>query len=333
MRHIIVGGSGFTGTHLSRALIACGEQPIIADIVEPPPTPGATQFIKCDVCNREDIDRLNLTDGDVIYHLAARQFHLEVPHRGRAEWFNELNADGTRCLLGAMADGSAKRMIFFSTDMTYGIPDRTPIVESHAQRPIGPYGKSKLAAEQLIEQARADFGLRATIFRPRLIAGAGRLGVLSKLFRLIELGLPVPMIGSGRNRYQMVAVEDCVTAALAAVNLDCPPGPFNLGSENPPTVRELLEAVIARVGSRSVVVPTPASIMQPLLSFLDHLGITLLYPEQFAIANLDYVLDTASVSNVLGWRAQKNDIEILQEAYLGFQGRHKSPNVSAAITH
>jgi dTDP-glucose 4,6-dehydratase len=131
------------------------------------------------------------------------------------------------------------------------------------------------------------------------------------------------MIGSGKNRYQMVSVEDCVTAALKAVNLGCPPGQFNLGSSNPPTVRELLERVIGQVGSRSIVVPTPASILQPMLSALDYLGITLLYPEQFAIANLDYVLNTTNASSTLGWKAQKGDVEILYEAYLGFLDRFK----------
>lgn len=320
MRHVITGGSGFTGTYLARALIARGERPIIADIVEPASLEGTAEFIPCDVRQPEDLKKLNLGKDDVVYHLAARQFHLKVPHRGRDDWFADLNTRGTRCLLEAMRAGFAKRMIFFSTDMTYGVPDQTPISESHAQRPIGPYGKSKLAAEQLINQAHLDFGLHATIFRPRLISGTGRLGVLSKLFRLIKLGLPVPMIGSGKNRYQMVSVEDCVTAALKAVSLGCPPGPFNLGSSNPPTVRELLERVITRVGSRSIVIPTPALVMQPLLSVLDQLGLTLLYPEQFVIANLDYVLDTGNARKVLAWTAEKGDIEILYEAYLGFLG-------------
>ncbi|OWK24487.1 hypothetical protein AJ87_21295 [Rhizobium yanglingense] len=85
------------------------------------------------------------------------------------------------------------------------------------QRPIGPYGRSKVGAERLLMQACREFGLHATIFRPRLIAGAGRLGILTKLFRLIRAGLPIPLIGAGKNRYQMIAVEDCVAAALAAV--------------------------------------------------------------------------------------------------------------------
>jgi nucleoside-diphosphate-sugar epimerase len=64
-----------------------------------------------------------------------------------------------------------------------------------------------MRAEALIRAASAE-GIDATIFRPRLITGPGRLGILERLFRLIRAGLPVPLIGGGNNRYQMVSVQD-----------------------------------------------------------------------------------------------------------------------------
>jgi hypothetical protein len=102
------------------------------------------------------------------------------------------------------------------------------------RQPLLDVGQSKVGAEQLIDKARAN-GLRATVFRPRLITGAGRFGILMKLFRLMRLGLPVPLIGDGRNRYQMVSVGDCVAAALLAVERGLPAGPFHLRSDDPPT--------------------------------------------------------------------------------------------------
>ena len=95
------------------------------------------------------------------------------------------------------------------------------------------------------------------------------------------------MIGNGRNRYQMVGVEDCARAALLAVDAGFPPGPFNLGSRNPPSTRELLRALIKHAGSRSVLLPVPASLLKPVLSGFDAIGLPLLYPEQFEIANID----------------------------------------------
>ena len=58
--------------------------------------------------------------------------------------------------------------------------------------------------------------MNISLFRPRLIIGPGRLGILEKLFKLIDWNLPVPMIGSGRNPYQFISVFDCAEAARLA---------------------------------------------------------------------------------------------------------------------
>ena len=318
MRHVITGGSGFTGSYMASALLKRGERVVVFDLDEPPSELGSVDYVRGDIRRDVDLKQLNLGKDDLIYHLAARQFHGWVPRRNRDEWFADVNEGGTACLLRAMSTASARRLIFFSTDMTYGRPSYTPVAPTHEQRPIGPYGRSKVGAERLLTRASIEFGLNATIFRPRLIAGAGRLGILSKLFRLIKNGLPIPLIGAGRNRYQMIAVEDCVSAALRAAETDCPPGPFNLGSNDPPAVRELLRELVRRAGSRSFLIPTPAMPLQATLSLFDQIGLTLLYPEQFAVANFDYVLDTRTTEAALGWQPTKNDTDIIFAAYGAF---------------
>ncbi|MFB9261665.1 NAD-dependent epimerase/dehydratase family protein [Bradyrhizobium erythrophlei] len=318
MRHVITGGAGFTGTYMVSALARRGEKIIVFDVEEPLATKNSIDFVRGDVRQHRDLRKLHLGRDDVVYHLAARQFHRGVPHRNRDEWFADVNVNGTRCLLEAISAGSTQRLVFFSTDMTYGKPDHTPVNTTDMQLPIGPYGRSKVGAERLLIQACREFGLHATIFRPRLITGAGRLGILKKLFRLIRAGLPIPLIGAGKNRYQMIAVEDCVAAALAAVERNCPLGPFHLGSHEPPTVRELLRELIRRAGSRSILLPIPAVMLQPTLSLLDRAALTLLYPEQFAIANIDYVLDTEGTTKCLGWTPSRSDMDIIFEAYNGF---------------
>ncbi len=317
MRHVITGGSGFTGGYLSAALHKAGADIVLFDLVEPK-AGQAGSFIRGDITKPEDLARLALGPDDVVYHLAARQFHLAVPAKGRDPWFAEVNVGGTQRLVEAMSAGGARNLVFFSTDMTYGPPTVTPVPASHPQHPIGPYGRSKLAAEQLLLAAARDFGLRPTIFRPRLISGAGRLGVLSKLFALIRSNLPVPLIGSGRNRYQMIAVDDCAAAAIRAVELGMPSGPFNLGSDDPPTVKDLMREVVRKAGSKSIVLPTPAVPVQMTLSLLDRIGATLLYPEQYQIANLDYVLDTTLTKQALDWSPKRRDEDILFAAYEQF---------------
>jgi dTDP-glucose 4,6-dehydratase len=320
MRHVITGASGFTGQVLARALRARGEELVFFDSALPPPGLDDVPFIQGDVCVADDLARIGLGPDDVVYHLAARQFHLAVPKSGRDAWFAHVNVGGTAALLAAMKAGGAEKLIFFSTDMTYGLPERLPVAPDHPQRPLGPYGGSKLAAEKLILDAVGEGAVRATIFRPRLIAGAGRLGILAKLFKLIHLGLPVPMIGNGANRYQMVAVEDCVSAALLAVAQDCPTGPFNLGSDDPPTVRDLLGELVRKAGSRSLLVPTPAGALKAVLGVLDRAGFSLLYPEQFGIADREVLLDTSATKARLGWHPTRRDEDIMFDAYAEFAG-------------
>lgn len=317
MRHIITGGSGFTGKVLAKKLIEKGQTVINFDLRPYDDTFLAekARFIKGDIRSPEQLEVLDLRPGDVVYHLAARQFADNVPKTNRDEWFNEVNVKGTENLLNAMREAGVDKLIFFSTDMTYGLPTTCPVPPSHPQKPLGPYGSSKVAAEKLIRNSPA---LNATIFRPRLITGPGRLGILGKLFKLISKGLPVPMIGSGNNRYQMVSVDDCATAAILAVEQGCPAGPFNLGSATPPTTKELLQGIIKHANSRSFVMPVPSMIIKPTLSTLDKYGMTLLYPEQFGIADKDVLLDTSDTNNILGWHPSRSDIDAMCDAYDNF---------------
>jgi len=317
MRHVITGGSGFTGLFLSRVLMERGEKVVIFDLRRPvdPSVSNYAEFIEGDVTKPADLAKLMLGQDDVVYHLAARQFADAVPSRGRDDWFRAVNVEGTRKVVEAMQKGGAGKLVFFSTDMTYGIPSKLPVTPDHPQNPLGPYGRSKMEAEAILHSAD---GISATIFRPRLITGPGRLGILGKLFSLIKLGLPVPMIGSGGNRYQMVGVEDCANAALLAAQAGCPPGPFNLGSESPPTTKELLRGIIRHAGSRSFLIPVPAFLLKPVLATLDKLGLTLLYPEQFGIADMDILLDTTSTRDVLGWSPMREDVDMMIAAYEAF---------------
>jgi dTDP-glucose 4,6-dehydratase len=321
VRHVITGGLGFTGRHLVHELVRRGEEVVVFDCAEPAGAPAqGVHLVRGDIRDPGDVARIGLAPGDVVYHLAARQFHGPVPRRGRDRWFGEINVGGTRTLLDAMERGGARELVFFSTDMVYGVPERTPVPTDHPRRPIGPYGRSKREAEDLLASRRSR-GFRISVFRPRLIVGPGRLGILARLFRLIAAGSPVPLIGGGHNRYQMASVHDCVAAALRAVEAGLPPGPFHLGSEDPPTVRHLLGELIVEVGSRSRLVPLPAGIVKGALSLLDLAGLTLMHPEQFRIADRDYVLDLADTARTLGFQPEHDDRTMLIAAYREYASR------------
>jgi len=208
--------------------------------------------------------------------------------------------------------------------MVYGHINTVPTAEDHPTAPLGEYGMSKLETERLCRTWR-ERGMRICIFRPRLIIGPGRLGILSHLFRLIDLNLPVPMIGSGRNPYQFVSVYDCASAARLAWQAGVPNGEYNLGSDDPPAVRELLGRLIAEAGSRSLLVPTPARFVKMVLTVLDRLNLPIMDPEQYLIADEHCVLDTRAAKCELGWRPEYRDDDMLISAYREYRAHRDVP--------
>lgn len=313
-KYIVFGGDGFVGHYLIKELLQRGENVLACDMVQTANIYENCDFQQVDITNTDELKKVKMSSDDIVIHLAARQYHLPVPREGRNEFFFEVNYQGTANILAEMAKKGCCRMIYFSTDMTYGKPQYLPVDVYHPQKPFGPYGGSKKASEDLCRQYRQK-GFHITIFRPRMILGPGRLGILKKLFKLIELNLPVPMIGNGKNCYQMISVFDCVSAILKACEKGIPDREYNLGSLNPPTVHDLLAGVIKNVGSKSILLSTNGTLVKKCLALLGNMGIELLYKEQYEIADENYLLDIGHTMKDLDWQPKFDDTDMLYKAY------------------
>ncbi len=240
MRHIVIGGDGFVGHILAANLEAQGEHVLIADINRSSHEVYAkVPFVHLDVTRPESFAAIDLQPEDMVYNLSAKMLSPIMPKAKRHDFFYPVNYFGTKNILEWMDRSGARRLVHYTTDMVYGHSVVTPQTEDHPCAPLGHYGQSKLDTETLAAHYRGN-GFRISIFRPRLIIGPGRLGILEKLFKLIDANLPVPMIGSGRNPYQFVSVFDCASAAELAWKAGVPNEAYNLGSDTPPSVRELL---------------------------------------------------------------------------------------------
>lgn len=332
MKHIILGGDGFLGTELSRKLSQQGQQVVIGDIKK---TPGSAiydsplvSWQRLDVTSPADFEALDVDQEDVIYHFAARLLMPIVPRAERQQVFHQALFVGTDNLLRFMHSRGLKKLIYFTTDMVYGHTREHPRTESHPRAPLGPYGNAKYQSEKRCEEYRA-LGIDITIFRPRLIIGPGRLGILEKLFKAVDRNLPVPTIGNGRNYYQFISVSDCAEAALAAVEAGIPNEAFNLGSLNPPQVNELLKTLINEAQSRSVLLPTPAFLVKQVLGWLDRLGRPVMDPEQFLIADETCVLDVSKAKAHLSWQPADDDISMLLAAYRSYK---EAESVAPAVS-
>lgn len=202
MRYLVFGGSGFVGLYVLKALnlamknaqIQRGEI-LCLDLKKPE---FEVEFRQIDI--GQDFE-FEFKQDDIVIHLAARAYAPKPPLRAFGahklkEYFFAVNVNGTKRIVNKMLEKNCKKLIYFSTDMVYGKPKYLPVNTSHQRTPFGYYGLSKKESEDFIISKRANGGggLNASIFRPRMILGAGRYGILLKLFKLMELNLPLPLI-------------------------------------------------------------------------------------------------------------------------------------------
>lgn len=313
---VVTGGSGFLGSVLIERLLGDGYSVHNLDLV-----PAKTEHERLttsivDITDPDALSRISLPAGADFVHLAGRQYGTAVRRSIRTRFFAEGNITGTRNVIELAEKSGAASFLFVSTDMVYGRPQTSPVGIDHPRAPFGPYGASKVAAEDMLTSQ--DLPFRTVIFRPRLILGPGRFGLMAKLFAAIRGNMPVPMIGSGRNTYQMVSVFDCADAILCGIKTKSASGVFNLGSKPGDTSKVMLRKLIRNVGSKSIVIPVPSPLIKPVLRMLDRVALSPLVPEQFEIADEDYVLDVSRTKTALGWEPVGNDAELMLSAYQAY---------------
>jgi dTDP-glucose 4,6-dehydratase len=329
MRHIIFGGDGFVGRHLAPKLAAEAAEVIVADIVKSDlPHYRTVRHVKSDVTDPASVAAVGIKVDDMVYNLSAKMLSPIQVRAKRHDFFFPVNYHGTVNIIEAMDKAGAPKLVHFTTDMIYGHTVTWPMTEEHPVAPLGEYGLSKLKTEELATNWRQR-GMSISLFRPRLIIGPGRLGILEKLFKLIDWNLPVPMIGSGKNPYQFISVFDCAEACRAAWKAGVPNEAYNLGSLNPPPVKKLLGDLIRHAGSKSLLIPTPGWAVKRTLDLLDAMNMPIMDPEQYLIADEDCVLDVTKGERQLGWVPQYRDEDMLIAAYSEYRAKKGAPAVAA----
>jgi nucleoside-diphosphate-sugar epimerase len=296
----VTGGSGFVGRHLLRRLLAEGHAVSSLDLA-PFDLPGA-HAIAGDVRDPEAARRL-CRGADVVVHAAAA-----LPSSGSRRELRSVNVDGTRTILSAARSAGVRRVVVVSSGVVYGLQP-PPVREDAVPAPIEPYGRTKLAAEAL---ARAE---GAVILRPTAVVGPERLGLYAILFRWIDEGRRVYVLGSGRTRYQLLAVDDLVEAVVRAAHRGCPGETYNLGATQVRTIREELEELIRRAGSASTVAPLPARPARLVLAGLAAARLSPLSPWHYRSAGCDVVLDVSKARRELGWEPRRSNAEALVATY------------------
>ena len=274
---LVVGGAGYIGSHICKALADRGDIPVVFDNLSSGHKHAVQwgPFVLGDIRNATDLYAVfDSFSFDGVMHFAA---HIEV---GEGEihpikfWNN--NVGGTALLLKAMRDAGVLPFVFSSTCATYGEPQTLPLTENEPQTPMSVYGRTKLAVEWLLKDAQSAGQLHYAALRYFNAAGASPTGEIGEehdpethlipnaLKAAAGLGGPMKLFGNdyatrdGTCVRDYVHVSDLADAHLAALDriwdkkesFVC-----NLGSGHGFTVGEILSTVEEGVGR-----PVPFSV-------------------------------------------------------------------------
>jgi nucleoside-diphosphate-sugar epimerase len=227
-----------------------------------------------------------------------------------------------------------KRAVHISSTAVYGIPDHHPLCENDKLDGVGPYGQAKIQAEVVCLEQRAK-GLIVPIIRPKSFIGPERLGVFALLYDWALDGRNFPMIGNGKNRYQLLDVADlceaihlCMTKDPSVAN-----DTFNIGAKNYTTMGEDYQAVLDAVGRNKKIVPFPAAPAIIGLRALEKLGISPLYKWVYETASTDSFVSIEKAEKFLGYAPQYSNKDALVRN-LEWYKAHRSEFASrSGVTH
>jgi UDP-arabinose 4-epimerase len=326
---LVTGGAGYIGSHTAKLLYHCGFRPVVLDNLSRGHAHSVKwgPFVHGDVADgalvRRVIEKYGIT---TILHFAASAYVGESLASPRAYFHN--NVRNALSLLDAALDVGTNQIIFSSSCATYGIPETARIAENHAQRPINPYGESKLFVERVLHWYGQAYGLRSVVLRYFNAAGAdpdGELGeehdpephliprvIQTVLGRLSEVEIygddyPTP---DGTAVRDYIHVTDLATAHVLALQHLLRGGPslaLNLGTGRGYSVREVIRTV-EKISRRQInVVPKPRREGEPPV----------------------LVAESSQAAELLGWVPRLSNLEIVVQTALLWQQSRFLPGEAA----
>ena len=311
MKYLITGGAGFLGINLVRYLHSRGHEITSLDIVpfDYPDMNDKIKIITGDIRDKQKVKEA-VAEQDIVVHTAAA-LPLYKP-----EDIYSTDIDGTRNLIEESFEQKIKRFIHISSTAVYGIPDHHPLLEDDKLDGVGPYGKAKILAEEECIKFRKK-GMCVPILRPKSFIGPERLGVFDLLYDWAQDGRGFPMIGNGKNRYQLLDVEDLCESIYLTATLDekIVNDTFNIGAKEFTTMREDYQAVLDYAGFGKKIVGLPEKPIIYTLKFLEALKLSPLYKWVYETASKDSFVSIEKAEKILGYKPKFSNKDALIRNY------------------
>ncbi|MEM6907575.1 MAG: NAD-dependent epimerase/dehydratase family protein [Pseudomonadota bacterium] len=252
MKILVIGGSGFIGSHIVDAAVTAGHRVRVFDRAQPKfhALPAQVHFMSGSFSDTAMLSEA-VSDVDVVVHSLS----TTVPGTSNLNPVADIDGNliGTVQLLEIMRAMNAKRLIFLSSGGTvYGIPKTDPVTEDHPLRPINSYGIVKTAIEQYLHMERHLHGLDYAVLRPSNPYGprqghGGVQGVIGTYLWNLARGEQIQLWGDGSVVRDFLHVEDLASLTMLAIDQGLS-GCFNAGSGAGHSIRDVIKCIGQVVG-------------------------------------------------------------------------------------
>ena len=274
----MTGGAGYVGSHAAKALRAAGYRVTIYDNLSAGHREAALggPLIEGDIGDVDAVRQaLRDTGAAAVMHFAA-WLNVGDSVRDPVAYYRN-NVVGTLATLEAMHAESCRRFVFSSTCAVYGEPVETPLRETHPTAPINAYGQTKLAIEHALPHYERAWGLQSIRLRYFNAAGADPDGELGEdhhpeihaiprafeaatggdTFQVMGTDYPTPDGTCVRDYIHVTDLASAHVLALRRLESGGASQSYNLGTERPTSVRDVLTAVERVTGRRVATLEGP----------------------------------------------------------------------------
>ena len=254
MNILITGIHGFVGSNLVAALY---EHHTFygLDIISPEKKGVVRTFSWKDI-ETTSFPMQFLPKFDAIIHLAGRAH--DTKNQSASQVYFDINTGLTQKIFDFFLESSAKRFIFFSSvkaaaDSVVG----DMLTEDVIPTPVGPYGESKIAAEEyILSKLRSEHGelkvamqrdKRVYILRPCMIHGPGNKGNLNLLYNVVKKGIPWPL-GDFENKRSFTSIDNLCYVVEGLLTKDVASGIYHMGDDEALSTNELIALMCEAMG-------------------------------------------------------------------------------------
>lgn len=310
MKILITGVHGFVGSNLVKCLASANE--IYGLDIIAPEKEGVVKTYSWD-----DLDKGTIPEIDAIIHLAGKAH--DTKNQSAADVYFKVNTGLTQKIFDwYLAHPTAKEFIQFST--VKSAADRVEgefLTEDCIPTPVGPYGESKIAAENYIiekfapealkrpfhnftdEDAVVD-GKKVYIMRPCMIHGPGNKGNLNLLYGVVSKGIPWPL-GAFENRRSFTSIGNLQEVINGLLTKDVTSGIYHMGDDEALSTNELIEMICSALGKKAHIWNIPRGLMNGFAKIGDVLHLPLNIQRMQKLTE-NYVVSNAKIKAALGMK-------------------------------